>query len=118
MSVKALEDEFQKVYEQYHEMRQDIVDIEKEVEQGLVEPEFIEKLKQQIAPIKDNFEYWSYIMFLLHQPQRKEKQKAYQRRNKKLLDSIQDKNTPNFKLQEGQKALTGLKEFTNGRTSE
>lgn len=111
MSVKALEAEFQKVYEQYHEMLQDIKDMEEDAIKGITPLDIVDRLKEQIKPIKDNFEWWSYVMFILHQPQKKEKQAAYKRRNKKLLDSIEPKNHPEARLEKGRIALNELKEF-------
>ena len=111
MSVKAVEAEFQKVYEQYHEMLQDIKDMEQDALQGITPLDLVERLQEQIKPIKDNFEWWSYVMYLLHQPQKKEKHAAYQKRNKKMLSQLQKKNAPQARLQEGRKALDELKEF-------
>ena len=117
MSVKALEAEFDRVYEQYHEMIQDIKDIELEVQKGIVEPEFLDRLKEQIKPIKQNYEWWSWVMFTLHEPQRKSKRQAYRERNKKLISTLSKSSTPNARLHQGQKALDSLKEMKNGRTS-
>ena len=113
MSVKALEAEYKKVCDQYFEMRDDIKDIEKDVAEGIVPPEFIDRLKEQIKPIKQNYEWWCYVMYILHQPQRKEKLPRYQKDNQKLLSSLQMENSCQARLQNGQEALNGLKTMKN-----
>lgn len=85
-------------------MINDIKDIETEAEQGLVEPEFIDRLKQQVAPIKLNYERWSYMMFLLHQPNRKEKLSRYQKQNRKLLNKLSPQNSLQAVLEENEEA--------------
>ena len=117
MSVRALEEEYKKVCEQYKEMLTDIKDIEKEVAEGIVAPEFVDRLQEQIKPIKQNYEWWSYVMYVLHQPQRKNKEPKYRQQNKKLLQSLSEKNTPEARLEEGKTALNGLKGMKSGRTT-
>lgn len=117
MSVKALENEYQKVFEQYQEMVNDIKDIEKDANEGLCDPELVDRLKEQIKPIKQNYEWWSYIMYILHQPQRKEKHKKYSQIKRKTLQDLSEDSNPDNRLSAGEKALTQLKGMRNGRTS-
>lgn len=93
MSVKAVKQYYDEITDQYHEMVQDIKDFEQECADGLVEPERVERLKEQIAPIKQNWERLTYIMFLLNQPERKSKHKRYEQMNKKLLASLDSNNS-------------------------
>lgn len=104
MSKKDVEQYYDTITEQYHEMMQDIKDFEKEAAEGLVEPERVDRLKEQIAPIKQNWERWTYMMFLLNQPQRKSKHKAYQERNKKLLSNLSSTNSLQAVLDENNNA--------------
>ena len=104
MSKKDVEQYYDTITEQYHEMMQDIKDFEKEAAEGLVEPERVDRLKEQIAPIKQNWERWAYMMFLLNQPQRKSKHKAYQERNKKLLSNLSSTNSLQAVLDENNNA--------------
>lgn len=104
MSMKHIERYYKQICEQYQEMINDIKDVEKEAEQGLVEPELIDRLKEQVAPIKHNYERWSYMMFLLHQPNRKEKIKKYQRQNAKLLNSLSKENSLEAVIEENNEA--------------
>lgn len=93
MSVKHVEEHYAQICEQYHEMLENIKDLEKEAAEGLVEPERIDRLKAQIEPFMVNYERWSYMMFLLHTPQRKEKQPRYRRQQQKLLKNLHPENS-------------------------
>ena len=100
MSIKHVEEYYNQICRQYQEMLDDIKDLEKECTEGIVEPERIDRLKEQIAPIKNNYERWSYMMFLLHQPNRKSKVKRYQKQNEKLLKSLSKENSLDSILEE------------------
>ena len=100
MSVKHVEEYYNQICRQYQEMLDDIKDLEKECAEGIVEPERIDRLKEQIAPIKNNYERWAYMMFLLHQPNRQSKVKRYQKQNEKLLRSLSKENSLDAILEE------------------
>ena len=91
MAVKHIKEYYEQVCEQYVQMNEELRDFQKEVENGLVEPERIENLKKIIEPLKNNYMTLSWIMYLLNQPNRDSKERAYQKRNKKLIASL-DKN--------------------------
>ena len=110
MSVKALENHYNQIVDQYHEMIENLKDIEKEFSEGLVPPEFVDNLKKQIEPIKNNYEQWSYIMFLLHEPQRKAKKEKYRKMIDKKIKNLDIKNSPEARLESGKLTLKGLKE--------
>ena len=111
MSVKAVKDYYNQIVAQYTEMANDIKDFEKEVAQGIVEPELIERLQRQIEPIKQNYMTLSYIMFLLNQPQKKEKQARYAKQNKQLLEISKGRQRADL-VAENNKALQSLKNLT------
>lgn len=108
MSVKAVKKYYDQICEQYCEMLQDIRDLEKEALEGLIEPERIDRLKDQIAPIKQNYERWSYMMFLLNQPQRKSKYKRYEQQNKKLLSTLSKENSVESVIKENNDAIKSI----------
>lgn len=110
MSVKAVKEYYNQICDQYHEMMQNIEDLEQECQEGLVEPERIERLKEQIAPLKQNYERWSYMIFLLNQPQRKSKHSKYYNTNKKKICEISKKNTVNAVIHENAEVLKSFKE--------
>ena len=111
MSVKKLEEHYNQVVDQYHEMIENLKEIEKEFNDNLVPPEFVENLKKQIEPIKSNYEQWSYIMFLLHEPQRKAKREKYRKSIDAKIKQLDKKNSPENRLAAGREALNGLKEI-------
>ena len=91
MAVKHIKEYYEQVCNQYIQMNEELRDFQKEVENGLVEPERIENLKKMIEPLKNNYMTLSWIMYLLNQPNRDSKERAYQKRNKKFIESL-DKN--------------------------
>lgn len=110
MSVKAVEEYYKQICSQYQEMLENIKDFAEEAEKGLVEPERLTRLQEQIAPIKRNYERWTYMMFLLHQPNRKSKQPKYKNQNKKLLASIDSSNTLEAVIEENSEAMKHIGE--------
>ena len=108
MSVKHVEEYYNQICRQYQEMLDDIKDLEKECAEGIVEPERIDRLKEQIAPIKNNYERWAYMMFLLHQPNRQSKVKRYQKQNEKLLRSLSKENSLDAILEENTRARKAI----------
>ena len=91
MAVKHIKEYYEQVCEQYVQMNEELRDFQKEVENGLVEPERLENLKKMIEPLKNNYMTLSWIMYLLNQPNRDSKERAYQKRNRKFLESL-DRN--------------------------
>lgn len=112
MAVKHIKEYFDQICDQYHEMLEEIRDFEEEAKQGLIEPERLDLIKQQIEPLKNNYERWSYMMYLLNKPVRKQKEKAYQQRNAKFLKMIQGKNTIQGVLEENKDTIDNLKSTT------
>lgn len=90
MARKHVEEYYNKMYSDYHEMLECLRDMEKECENGLVSPDRVEAIQKSIEPIKSNFMTISWIMFLLNKPQRKRKQARYEKslsKNTSKLDS-------------------------------
>jgi DNA repair exonuclease SbcCD ATPase subunit len=110
MAVKAVKKYYDQMCEQYHEMMENIKDLEQECQSGLVEPERIERLKEQVAPLKQNYERWAYIMFLLNEPQRKSKQPKYRKTNQKLINTLSKSNTVEATIHENEAVLKSFKE--------
>lgn len=105
MAVRHIKEYYEKMADQYMEMQDNIKEIEKDLANGLVEPEFLERLQEQVKPLKDNYLTLSYIMFLLNQPNRNNKIPKYKERNKKLLSSIPPENTMEGKISQNDKTL-------------
>ena len=93
MSRKDVDSYYAKICDQYYELKQNLRDFEEEARNGMFPPERIEEIKKQIMPLKDNYERWSYMMFLLNQPTKKEKQTRYKNQHKRFLDTLDKKNS-------------------------
>ena len=110
MAVKDVEVYYKQICAQYKEMLENLKDFEEEAQQGLIEPERLDRLKEQVAPIKHNYERWTYMMFLLHQPQRKSKKPKYTELNKRLLKTLDTKNSLEGVLDENNEAMKHIGE--------
>jgi hypothetical protein len=91
MAIKHIKEYYEQVCDHYVLMNDELRDFQKEVEEGLVEPERLENLKKMIEPLKNNYMTLSWIMYLLNKPQRDSKEKSYQQRMKKFTSEL-DKN--------------------------
>lgn len=92
MSVKHVEAYYEEVCKTYTDMKTTLKCMEEEAAKGLVLPEALEQMKKMISPLMDNYQKLSYIMFLLHKPTKKEKEKGYEKRNAKLLAKCDGKD--------------------------
>lgn len=108
MAIKHIRDYYDEICNQYADMLKEIRDFEEEARQGLIEPERLDKIKEDIKPMKDNYERWSYMMFLLNLPTRKEKQKRYERQNKKFLKAISNTNKIDAIIEENNKSIESI----------
>lgn len=93
MSKKDVDIHYKKVCEQYLELRQNLRDFEQEARNGMFPPEKLEEIKANIRPIMDNYERWSYMMFLLNQPNKGKKKIKYNNQNKKLINQLNQSNS-------------------------
>lgn len=114
MSVKHVREYFNQVADQYSEMLNELRDFEKEAEQGLIEPERLDIIKQNIQPLVNNYQTLSWIMFLLNQPNKKEKIKKYERQNKTLLKTLNKEFSQEGVINTNQQVIDGLKQQIKG----
>lgn len=87
MSKKHFEKYLEEVSAQYHEMNEDLKDMEESVANNMMPPEFLDRLKNMIAPLKDNWMKLNYVKFLLDMPNKKEKISRYKNQNRKILEN-------------------------------
>lgn len=113
MSVKDVKKYYEAVSSQYLEMVNDIKDFEEAVTKEIIEPERLEQIKQNIEPIKVNYQRLSYIMFLLNLPTKKSKKKKYERQNQKLLKMIGKENMQEAVVEENRETLNKLEDSIN-----
>lgn len=109
MAKKDIELYYKQVADQYIEMVSNIKEFEEYASTHMVEPERIDKMKQILEPIKNNYRTLSYIMFLLNKPVKKSKEVKYIKQNKKLLSEIPYKNTKEGILNENDDTINDLK---------
>lgn len=108
MAIKHIINYYNEICDQYQQMIDEIKEFEEEAKKGLIEPERLDKIKEDIAPMKDNYQRWSYMMYLLNLPTRKEKQKRYERQNKKFLKAISDTNKVDAIIEENNKSIESI----------
>lgn len=110
MSKKHFEKYLDEVSAQYHEMNEDLRDMEKLVADNMMPPEFLDKLKIMIAPVKDNWLKLNYVKFLLDMPNKKSKVAKYKNQNKKILENVITKEEV---LKQNKDVLESLKNLSN-----
>lgn len=108
MSKKDFDKEFIQIENQYLEMLENLKDMEKELADGLVNPDLLEQMKEIIKPLRTNYEMWNYIKFLLNKPTKKKKEEKYKNQNKKLMVKMK---TLEETKEENNKVLDELKEY-------
>lgn len=107
MSKKDFDLEFKQIEQQYTEMVNNLREMEKEMNEGLVEPEFVERLRSIVDPIIVNYKVWDYIRFILNKPVKKDKKERYIKQNEHLLA---DTNVTERMKKENEEALCKMKE--------
>lgn len=108
MAYKHIKEYYDKICEQYLEMKDEIRDFEIEAQNNIMEPERLDMIKEQIKPLMDNYERWSYMMYLLNLPVKKSKQKSYQERNKKFISNLNKNNSLQNVLEENKQVIDKL----------
>ena len=109
MAYKHIKEYYDKICEQYLEMKDEIRDFEIEAQNNIMEPERLDMIKEQIKPLMDNYERWSYMMYLLNLPVKKSKQKAYQERNKKFISNLNKNNSLQSVLEENKQVINKMR---------
>lgn len=108
MSKKDFDREYIQIENQYLEMLENLKDMEKELADGLVNPDLLEQMKEIIKPLRTNYEMWNYIKFLLNKPTKKKKEEKYKNQNKKLMVKMK---TLEETKEENNKVLDELQEY-------
>lgn len=113
MAVKHVVEYYNEITEQYLELLENIRDFEAEAEKGLVEPERLDKIKENIQPLLNNYQTLSYIMYLLNKPVKKSKQGRYRNQSKKQLSKIEKQFTKDGLIKTGEETLKQIKRIIN-----
>lgn len=109
MAVKDVLKYYAQVCSDYREMEDNIKDFEEAVSKEIFPPERLEEYKKSIEPFKVNYERLTYIIYLLNQPVRKDKIAGYERRNKKLLKSLDPNNSLEAQTRENREVVEKTK---------
>ena len=110
MSIKHIEQEYDRICNDYKDMVESLHDLEELVDQNVVSQEKVDNIKQSLETIKANYMRWSWVMHLLNLPNKKEKQKKY---NKQFQKRIDLNNSIKPEHWENMEALQNFKEKIN-----
>lgn len=109
MSKKDFDDYLIKVESQYYEMKKNLETIAKDVQDNPSDLDFIDTLKERIAPFKQNYERLMYIKYLLDKPVRNKKTFKYNRMMVNKLKELEEKNSLESVLEENNTVLNNMK---------
>lgn len=109
MAKKDVDEYFNEMVNNYHEMILSLKELEEEASKGLIDPDKLEQMKLAIEPLKVNYQRISYIMYLLNKPTKKIKHKKYDSANSKLLSNIDNKNTLHGVIEENKQVIDEVK---------
>jgi len=106
MSVKHINNYYKKITQDYMSMKEELKDMEQELNNGMVSPEMVEQMKRTIEPLHQNYMRWSYVIFLLNQPNKKGKEEKYKKQNKELIKKFASSKDEH---EENQEAINKIK---------
>lgn len=110
MSIKHVKKYFDQIATDYTEMLDVVHELEEAVSENIVSQEKLDETMKVVERLKENYMRWSYMMFLLNQPNKKDKKKSYQKRMEKELEKIPKKDRIDETLEENK---TCIKQFKN-----
>ena len=93
MSKKHVEDYYNQITADYTEMIENLKEMEELAAQKVVNPDKIDELRAAVEPLKNNYMTISWIMFLLNQPNKKEKIARYKNVEEKKVLTIDPNRT-------------------------
>ena len=105
MSVKHIKKYFDQISNDYLEMIDVIHELEKEVSEKIISQEKLDETLKNVEKLKENYMRWSYMMYLLNMPNKKEKQRVYEKRMKNVLSKIPEKDKINNVLNENRSQI-------------
>ena len=109
MAIRDVEKYYNEMSLQLKSLKQEIAEMEEDVKNEVMPPEFLDDLKTLIQPLMTNWERISYFMFLLHKPTKKSKEAMYKKQQKKLLSSIGGECLGNVMKAENQAVIEKVK---------
>ena len=113
MAKKHFDEYVLKIKAQYEEMQRNLDQVAKEAQDNQTDLDFVERLKQNIAPFKANYQRVMYIKMLVDQPNRKEKVPAYKKRLEKAIKALEKPNSTDTVLEENKNIINSIKSREN-----
>ena len=108
MAKKDFDRYYKEVENQYLEMLDNLKDFQEAAMNKLIEPERLQEIEANIAPIKQNYQRLSYVMYLLNKPTKKQKQAKYNKVNKKLIEKLKGHDEQSI-LKENENSIENLR---------
>ena len=93
MAKKDVEKYYNDIANEYIEMLESLKEIEELAAQQVVSPEKVEEIKAMVEPLKNNYMTLSWVMFLLNQPNKKQKVARYKKQQKNVILKIDPEQT-------------------------
>ena len=115
MAVKHLREYYAILTAQHELTLREIAEWEQECMNGMITPEMLEEIKHRAQPTLKNYMDMSYVMYLLDQPQRDSKKRAYERRQDAFLKRCPKTSTVEAKIAEGDAAISHLRQYRKSR---
>ena len=109
MSVKHVKEYYNQICEQRQMMMEELRDFEEEARKGLFDPDRLDQIKETIRPLMDNYERWSYMMYLLSMPNKAEAKEKYKKTNEKKLKDLSSSNSIEAVIEENEGCIKKLK---------
>ena len=110
MSVKHVKEYFDKISNDYLEMLETVHELEEAVSQNIISQEKLDATVSSVEKMKENYLRWSYMMYLLNMPNKKDKKKVYEKRMEKVLSKIPKEHKIDSILKENRDSIDTFKE--------
>ena len=88
MAIKDVRRYYYTMLSQYLEEKQNLADFEEALKEGLITEDQMQEAMDTVTELEQNYHRLTYIMYLLDMPKRKDKQDAYVRQYKNILDEL------------------------------
>lgn len=107
MARKDFDRYYNQIANQYKELNHVLENMNKELQEGMIEPERVDNLKLTLAPVITSYQQLNYIKYLLDMPTRRNKVKRYKSSSKLLKEA--KNNTGDVILSNNDKVLQNVK---------
>lgn len=108
MSKRDVEKYYSDVTKQFLTMQKTLTDYAGQADKTMIDPNIEQNLKTMLAPLSNNYQTLSYIMYLLNKPVRPKKVKIYDKTYGKKFSSVSGNRTKENVLQENEKVVDDL----------